>query len=100
MNSSLDLEKRAKDGPLNGFTLAAAVHEALGGASVCWDDNGVFIPERALGIGRDLLLAIATFTTIAINQQSLDVRADMADWELAELIFQAPAMGYTMEAGR
>lgn len=95
--SNETMTQRAKDAPLNGFTLTNAIREALGSASVCWNDTGegrVFDPERAIEVADDLRGALAEFLRIAINQQSLDARADMADWEMVELILQAPAIGW------
>jgi hypothetical protein len=76
------------------FTLRQAVGEAMGYASRCWDENGVFESEKASEAVDDLLNAIAAFTKHAINYQSLDARCDMNDGEMVELIFQVPAMGY------
>lgn len=90
--STLNLAERAQDAPLNGFNLNAAIGEALGAASVCWTQDGVFDSERAVAIIRDLNDAVEVFLRIAINQQSIDVLANTADTVLAERIMQAPAM--------
>ena len=36
-------------------TLEEAVLQALGAASVCWDEKGVFMPDRAAAIGDELM---------------------------------------------
>lgn len=94
MSSKLKLAERARDSALTGFTLDNAIGEALGAASVCWDEDRVFDSVAATEIWADLRAAIAKFTQIAINQQSIDAGYGAADWEIAELIFQAPAMGF------
>jgi hypothetical protein len=75
------------------ITLDAAVGEAIGAASVCWGEDGVFDSVRAQEIVQELQEAIYWSIEIAINQQSIDTLANTADWKLGELIFQAPIMG-------
>jgi hypothetical protein len=79
------------------ITLDAAVGEAIGAASVCWGEDGVFDSVRAQEIVQELQEAIYWSIEIAINQQSIDTLANTADWELGELIFQAPIMGFEEE---
>ena len=86
------LSEDAKGAVLSGQTIDGTIRVALGAASVCWDDDGAFMAKRANEIADDLKRALAEYLCIAINQQSIDVRADMADWELVELIMQAPVM--------
>jgi hypothetical protein len=52
---------------------------------------------RAQEIVQELQEAIYWSIEIAINQQSIDTLANTADWELGELIFQAPIMGFEEE---
>lgn len=95
------MRDRARDAANNGFTLTNAIHEALGTASVCWietDDGRVFDSEAALDVAAGFQQALAEFLRVAINQQSLDARATMADWEMVELILQAPAIGWPTDA--
>ncbi len=93
MTTFTALSEDAKGAVLSGQTIDGTIRVAVGAASVCWDDDGGFISERALEIANDLKLAIAEYLRIAINQQSLDAQIGMADWELVELIMQAPVMG-------
>lgn len=86
------LSEDAKDAVLSGQTIDGTIRVALGAASVCWDDDGVFMEKRANKVADDLKLAFAEYLRIAINQQSLDAQIGMADWELVELIMQAPVM--------
>jgi hypothetical protein len=80
------------------ITLDAAVGEAIGAASVCWTDHfQEFDSERAQAIVQELQEAIYWAIEIAINQQSIDTLANKPDWELGELIFQAPIMGFEEE---
>jgi hypothetical protein len=79
------------------ITLDAAVGEAIGAASVCWGEDGVFDSVRAQEIVQELQEAIYWSIEIAINQQSIDTLANTADWKLGELIFQAPIMGFEEE---
>lgn len=92
--NTLNLAARAKESALTGFTLNNAIHEAIGAASVCWGEGGVFDEGAAMGVAKELQEGVAEFVRVAINQQSLDARADTADWELVKLIFQAPAIGW------
>lgn len=88
---------RAKDAETNGFTAAQAIRETIGFASTCWTETPegrVFEPELAALAGDHLMDALAILLRIAINQQSIDALAGMADWELVELILQAPVMGW------
>tara|TARA_B100000378_G_scaffold255538_1_gene232644 strand:+ start:648 stop:959 length:312 start_codon:yes stop_codon:yes gene_type:complete len=99
MTNNLNLVERARDAALNGFTLRNALGEAVGYASLYWKTTpeGEFDSSAASALVTELEAAIAKFVQIAINQQSIDAQADMADWELVELIFQAPAMGIEPE---
>ena len=93
MTTFTALSEDAKDAALSGQTIDGTIRVAIGAASVCWDADGVFMSERALEIASDMKRAIAEYLRIAINQQSLDAQIGMADWELVELIMQAPVMG-------
>lgn len=95
---TFNLAKRARESAMTGFTLNNALAEALGAASVCWTPKGVFESEQATAILVDLRDAIMAFTQIAINQQAIDARCGWADWEIAELIFQAPVMDFDQES--
>ena len=71
------LSKDAKDAVLSGQTIDGTIRVALGAASVCWDDDGVFMEKRANEIADDLKLAFAEYLRIAINQQSIDAQIGM-----------------------
>lgn len=90
--SNLKLKERAADAPMSGLTLGQAIGEALGAASVCWDENGVFLSDRAVDIQRDLEAAIRKLVQIGINQGSVDAKLGIADFELTAQIFAAPAL--------
>lgn len=90
--SRLNLWGRAKNVPLNGFTLDDAIGEAIGAASTCWHPDKTFDSVAAQAIVLDLRAAFAEFVRLGINQQSLDAKLNIADIELASRIFDAPAL--------
>jgi len=86
---------RARDAALNGFTFAELVREIVGRSSTLMAGDRVFDTHEANVVADEAEQGILEFLRVAINQQSLDVRADMADWELVELIAQAPCFGFS-----
>lgn len=59
-----------------------AVYEALGAASVCWTDEGVFDSDRAKAIGEDLMYRIV--------QEVEQARADERDRIAQEIEAMCP----------
>jgi hypothetical protein len=84
---------RARDAALNGFTFDALMHEIVGRASTLMAGDREFDDREATQVAVDAEAAVLEFLRVAINQQSIDAAADMADWEIAELIGQAPCFG-------
>jgi hypothetical protein len=61
--------------------LEERIYTAIGHASVCWDDEGVFKSEEAKGIGDELVAYLKARDDLLYN--AWVVIANAADWALA-----------------
>lgn len=89
--------EQAKNAPLNGFTFDELIHQVVGRASTLMAGDRVFDGREATQVAVEARDAALEFLRCAINQQGIDANADMADWELAELIAQAPCFGIEVD---
>jgi hypothetical protein len=74
-----------------------AMGEAAGAISVCWDESGVFLADRANGILEDLQDALAIAVETAVNNSGLAAMTGYLGWEITELLLQQPIMGFDGE---
>lgn len=86
-------KEQAQDAAMNGFTFDQLMHEVVGRSSVLMAGNRVFDEREAIEVAEAAKAAILEILRVAINQQGVDTIAGMADWELVELIAQAPCWG-------
>jgi hypothetical protein len=84
-------QERARDAAMTGFTFEALVAEIVGRSSTLMAGDRVFDEREANQVVVEALIAIQEFIRVAINQQSIDAQTGMADWQIVELIAQAPA---------
>lgn len=89
-DSLIDLARNAST---NGLTVRDIINAAVarGIAEEVMGDEDDFAAALD-AITEDAVAAVAKLVEIAINQQSIDAQLGIADWELVELIFQAPVM--------
>lgn len=85
---------RARDSALSGFTFTQIIHEVVGRASTLMAGDRAFDGNEAADVADNAEQGILEFLRVAINQQGLDSLAGMADWEMVELIAQAPCFGF------
>ena len=88
---------RAQNAATTGFTFAELIGEVVGRSSTLMAGDRVFDADEATEVADGAEQGILEFLRVAINQQGIDSLAGMADWELVELIAQAPCFGFEVE---
>ena len=92
--TTLRLAERLANGEID---LSYAMGEAAGAISVCWDEDGIFLSDRADAILEDLQDALAKAVELAVETADLGSAIERGGWEnwrVTELLLQQPSLGF------
>lgn len=89
---------RARDAALSGFTFTELIREIVGRSSTLMVGDRAFDPREADDIADAAEQGVLEFLRVAINQQAIDAEIGYPDWQVVELIAQAPCFGLEAES--
>lgn len=90
--------EQAKNAPLSGFTFDELMRQVVGRASTLMAGDRVFDGREATQVAIEARDAVLEFLRVAINQQAIDAEIGWADWQVVEMIAQAPCFGLEAES--